>query len=208
MLITPADDSLGGLVLDLPADFHEVPLLPDTPERTAAQLELLDDMGLVDPAQREALSLYLEALSVRLGRGAVTGSAFCAVRLDGRPSTATVTVAVHATHTLDRGLAVLGAAEALRRQGHHESVEIVELGQQPAVTAVTERRSRPGDAATGEVGVPVREMSVFVPVAGQQRAAMVTVSTPCLQDWDVYVRLTLDLCRSVHTVAGHTSLSR
>ncbi len=208
LLIGPRTEAAPVIVLDVPPDFHQVPLEHETETRTAAQLQVVEDMGLSDSGQREALSLYLEALAVRLSRGAVLATAFCAVQVDGHPSTATLTVALHPTHTADRGLAVLGAAEAMRREGRYARVEIVELGQHPAVTAVTERPTVPADTATGEVGATLRELSVLVPVPGHEQAAMVTLSTPCLEDWDVYERLVLDICRSLHVEQTHPDFIR
>lgn len=206
MLIAPRADTSPVIVLDVPPDFHQVPLERETEDRTASQLQVLSDMGLSDAGQREAVSLYLEALAVRLAKGNVVGTAFCAVHLDGRPSTATLTVALHPTHTGDRGVAVLGAAEAMRREGRYASVEITELGQHPAVTAVAELPSVPVDAVSGGVGATMREMSVLVPVPGHQQAAMVTLSTPCLEDWDIYAKLVLDICRSLHVQQANPAL--
>ena len=114
LLIGPRTEAAPVIVLDVPPDFHQVPLERETESRTGAQLQVLEDMGLSDRGQREALSLYLEALAVRLSRGSVLGTAFCAVQVDGHPSTATLTVALQPTHTGDRGLAVMGAAEAIQ----------------------------------------------------------------------------------------------
>lgn len=196
------------IVLDVPPDFHQVPLQTETETRTASQLQLLEVMGLSDPAQREALSLYLEALAVRLSDGTVVGTAFCAVELEGHPSTATLTVALHPTATADRGLAVMGAAEAMRRDGRYATVDIRELGVHPAVTGMAERPSVPGDAASGEVGATLREMSVRVPVPGHEQAAMLTMSTPCLEDWEVYETLLLDIARSLQVQQTHPDFIR
>lgn len=208
VLIGSRTEAAPVIVLDVPPDFHEVPLARETESRTAAQLQVLEDMGLSDPGQREALSLYLEALAIRLSRGAVMSTAFCAVEVGGHPSTATLTVALHPTHTADRGLAVMGAAEAMRRAGRYSRVEIVELGRHPAVTAVTERPTVPDDTAAGEGGATLRELSVLVPVPGHEQAAMVTLATPCLADWDLYERLVLDICRSLHVQQTHPDFLR
>lgn len=208
LLIVPRTEAAPVIVLDVPPDFHQVPLERETESRTAAQLQVLEDMGLSDSGQREALSLYLEALAVRLARGAVVGTAFCAVQVNGHPSTATLTVALHPTHTADRGLAVMGAAESMRRDGRYARVDIIELGQHPAVTAVAERPTVPEDTLTGEVGATLRELSVLVPVPGHQQAAMVTLSTPCLEDWGVYEKLVLDVCRSMHVQKTHPDFIR
>ena len=206
--IGPRSQAAPVIVLDVPPDFHQVPLEAETEVRTASQLRVLEEMGLSDSGQREALSLYLEALAVRLNSGVVISTAFCAVELGGRPSTATLTVALHATGTADRGLAVMGAAEALRREGRFSAVEIRELGTHPAVTALAERPAVPGDAASGEVGKTLRELSVLVPVPGHDQAAMITLSTPCLEDWPVYESLLLDIARSLHVQHTHPDFIR
>jgi hypothetical protein len=197
MLIESSDGDGSVVVVEIPPDFHQVPLDDEVESRTAAQLRLLDDMGLSDPRQREALSLYLEALSIRLGDSDdLVSTAFCAVDLGGHASTATITVAVHETHTTDPGLAVLGAAEAMRRDGRLGTVEIVELGHRPVATARVERRAVPGQPDSP--GETLRELSIFVPVPRRELAAMVVLSTPCLSDWDVYERLAFDVSRSLH----------
>lgn len=193
------------LELDVPPDFHQVPLDSRTETRTAAQLSIVSALGLSSPGQREAISLYLEALATRLASGDVVGTAFCAVQLDGRPSTATLTVATLGTHTHDAGLAVLGAAEAMRRDGRYDRVEVLRLAGRPAVSAVAERSARPGDTVTGEPGETLREISVLVPVPGHEHALMLTLSTPCLDDWGTYQRLVLDICRSVRVQPTRSS---
>jgi hypothetical protein len=53
----------------------------------------------------------------------------------------------------------------------------------------------------------LRELSVLVPVPGHEQAAMVTLSTPYLEDWDVYEKLVLDICRSMHVQQTPTPTS-
>lgn len=185
------------VALDVPDDFHAVPLDGRTEVRTAAQLEIVADLGLPSADQREALSLYLEALARRVAGSPVRGAAFCAVRLGGQPSTASLTVAVHPTGSGDPGLVALGAAETLRRAGRYDSVQVLELGLVPAVSAVVERAAVPAESPTGRAGETLREMSVLVPVTGRPLAVLVTLCTPCLDDWDTYVRVLLQVARSV-----------
>lgn len=208
LLIGSRSEAAPVVVLDVPPDFHHVPLEAEIEARTASQLQVLEGLGLSDIGQREALSLYLEALAVRLSQGNVVSTAFCAVSLEGRPSTATLTMALHRIHTPDRGLAVMAAAEAMRREGRYASVDIRELGRHTAAVAVTERPSVPGDAATGEVGATLREMSVLVPVPGYEQMAMITLSTPCLEDWSVYETLLLDIARSLKVQQTHSDFIR
>jgi hypothetical protein len=197
MLLESRTDTAPAIRLDVPPDFHQIPLEPQVERRTAAQLKVVSALGLSSSSQREAISLYLEALSIRLAEGNVVGTAFCAVQLAGRPSSATLTVAVHETHTADASLAVLGAAEAMRRAGRYDQVEILAVCGRAVVSAVAERAVRPGETPTGQAGSTLREISVLVPVAGQQHAVMLTLSTPNLDDWETYRAVVLDICRSV-----------
>lgn len=179
--------------LDLPRDFHAVPLERPTQERTAAQLHVLDDLAIVDVERREALSLYLEGLAARVAREGVDGAAFCAVRLEGRASTATLTVTVHRLGTVDLGVAVYAAAEALRAAGRFTSVTVEDLGTHLAVTAVADREVAERGAADPSAASVLREVLTVVPLAGTDSAVVLTLSTPCRDDWAVYA----DLARSV-----------
>ncbi len=102
----------------------------------------------------------------------------------------------------------MGAGEAMRREGRYACVDIRELGMHPAVTTVVERSAVPGDASTGEVGATSREMSVLVPVPGHEHVAMITLSTPCLEDWAVYEALLLDIARSLQVEQTHPVFTR
>jgi hypothetical protein len=201
-MLLETTDTAPAIRLDIPEDFHQVPLDREVETRTAAQLSVVSALGLTSPTQREAMSLYLEALSIRLAKGRVAGTAFCAVQFAGRPSTATLTVAVHEMRSGDPGLIALGGAEAMRRDARFDRVDVVTVGGRPVATAISERAAKPGETPTGEIGATLREISVLVPIAGQAHAAMLTLSTPSLDDWDTYRTLLLDICRSVRPASA------
>jgi hypothetical protein len=194
------------VVLDVPPEFHEIPLDSDLRARTEAQLDVVDAMALDDPGQREALSLYLESLAIRLRSGDVGGTAFCAVRINGHPSTATLTVAVQPTGTPDRGVAVLGAAEAMRREQRYRTVELRPVGGRYAVFAESERSAGRSDDPSAPDSATIRELSVYLPVPDHEIAAMMTLSTPCLDDWGTYHSLIRDLCRTLRVESTQPDL--
>jgi hypothetical protein len=199
-----ADDGHPPIAIDVPADFHHVPLDPSTPDRTAAQLDVITDLRLVDAAQREAVSLYLEALAIRLRGSAVACAAFCAVRLEQHPSTATLTIALRPTTTADASLVALGAAETLRRTGAHDLVTIVTLGARPVVTA---SRRRPASVGLDvETAAALDELVFVVPVTGRGLAVMLTLTTPRADDVETYRRVMQDICRSVRTASPQLAL--
>lgn len=179
---------LPDILLDVPPDFHEVPLEPAIEDRVAAQAELLDQIGLEDGQQREGLALYLEAVARSLADGPVVGTAFCAVELDGRPSTATLTVAPHDVATDDPLVAISGIAEALRRDGGYRAVAVEPAAGRSVVVA---RGRVPAGA------LDLHQVTVAVPLPGYRFAVLVTIATPATDDVDTYERVVRKVAESV-----------
>lgn len=181
--------------LDVPPDFHEVPLDAAVEDRVAARTDVLDGLRIDDPEQREGLVLYLEALAHALRDGPVAGTAFCAVQLDGKPSTATLTVATQPSTARDPLVALAGLAEVMRTQARHESVTIERLGAQHAVVAL--------DAADPPGG-GTRQVTIAVPLRGESLIVWVTLATPCVDDFPTYARVARDVAASARVVRGST----
>jgi hypothetical protein len=172
------------LVLDLPPDFHEIPLAVAVEDRAAAQAHLVERLGLADPAQREGVALFVEALARSLADGPVLATSFCAVRLRGAPSTATLTVATMDVPATGQLVASAAVAETLRRRGVHGEVGVERAG--PHVVAVA--------LHDGQV-------TVAVPVPDEPLVAVVAVTTASPADVPVYRRVAL-------AVAGSLRLER
>lgn len=179
--------------LDVPPDFHEVPLDAAVEDRVAARTDVLDVLGLDDPEQREGVGLYLEALAHALRDGPVAGTAFCAVELDGKPSTATLTVATRAHTTGDPLVTLAGLAEALRRQAVYAAVSIERLGAQHGVVALR------GNEPSG-----LSEVTIAVPLSAAPLVVWVTLATPCVDDFETYARVARDVAASARVVRGST----
>lgn len=174
--------------IDLPPDFHEVPVEPSVEDRVAGQAHILDRLHIDDVAQREGVGWYLEALSRSVRLGNVAGTAFCAVRLDGSPSTATLTAAVNDAASDDPLVFALGTAAVLRRSGRFSAVE------QESVSGV------PTTIATGGAG-GVRYVTVVAPLVGRQSSVIVSLSTTDTAHVAVYERIVRDVVRSVRVAA-------
>ena len=181
------------IALDIPPDFHEVPLETAIEDRVASQTALLEGMGLRDADQREGLSLYLEAIARTLAGGPIVGTAFCAVEMDGRPSTATLTVATRTTSTTDPLVMVAGAAEALRRTGEYTSVGIEHAGAHNAVFAT---------GRGGAEGLPLFQTTAVVPVPGHGMAVLITIATPGEDDVSTYERVVRSVAGSLRVVTS------
>jgi hypothetical protein len=181
------------IALDIPPDFHEVPLEAAIEDRAAAQSALLEDIGLSDSEQREGLGLYLEAIARTLAGGPIVGTAFCAVEMDGRPSTATLTVATQPTSTTDPLVVVAGTAEALRRAGGYAAIDIERTGSHHAVIAT--RRG-------GAEAIELHETTAIIPVSGYPLAVLVTIATPSADDVPTYERVVRSISASLRVVTS------
>jgi hypothetical protein len=181
------------IALDIPPDFHEVPLESAIEDRVAAQSALLEDIGLRDIEQREGLGLYLEAIARTLAGGPVVGTAFCAVEMDGRPSTATLTVATRTTSTTDPLVMLAGTAEALRRAGDYSTVTIEHAGAHNAVFA---------SGQGGAEGLTLHQTTAVVPVPGHAMAVLITIATPGAGDVATYERVVRSVAGSLRIVTS------
>ncbi|CAN5241496.1 MAG: hypothetical protein H0V13_07555 [Nocardioidaceae bacterium] len=162
-----------GIVLDIPPDFHEVPLDLAVEDRVAARIALLDRLGLTESARREGFALFLEAVSRAVGDGPVVATSFCAVQLGGRPSTATLTVATQTGVGTDPLVSVYGVAETLIRRGAYRSVRVDRAGPHPVVLATSQVRG----GASAEAGSPdLHEVTVVVPVPGLALLTLLTIT--------------------------------
>jgi len=177
--------------LDVPPDFHEVPLDAAVEDRVAGRTDLLNSLGLADPEQREGLGLYLEALARSLRDGPVAGTAFCAVELAGRPSTATLTVATTPCPGNDQLVVVAGIAEVLRAHGGYQSVQIERLGSHHGVVAVTD---------SAPAGPEQRQIMIAVPLPNQALAVLLTLATPHADDFATYSRVAREVAASARVV--------
>ena len=189
----------GSLVLDVPPDFHQLPVDDAIEDRMVAQRALVDAMGVSDARRREGLGLYVETLARHVRDSRVAASAFCLVELDGAPSTATLTVALHAAGSRAGSLAasatdptvlVLGTAEVLRRDGGYGHVGIERISGRSLVVATADRADPDGSARH-------REVTVAVPLAEQGRIALVAMASPDRVHWATYERLARQVAGSV-----------
>ena len=77
-MMTTTDKSIR-IDLDLPPEFHEVPLDRAVEDRAAAQRELIDTLHVGDAERREGLGWFLEALATMTRDSHIAGTAFCGV---------------------------------------------------------------------------------------------------------------------------------
>jgi hypothetical protein len=177
--------------LDVPPDFHEIPLDAAVEDRVAARTAVLDDLGLHHPEQREGLGLYFEAMARALRGGPVVGTAFCAVEIDGRPSTATLSVGVQTGSPADPLVTALGIAEVVRNRGQHDSVSVERIGPHHAVVAT-------GPLAAE--GQQLRTVTIATPLPAGRIVVLITLATPCHDDFPIYARVARQVAASARLV--------
>lgn len=185
MTVTRADVAID---LDLPADFHEVPLGSSVEDRVFGQSRILDLLEITDPAHREGLGWYLEALSRDVRDGGVSGTAFCAVRMDGAPSTAAITVAVHPASSDDPLVFALGACRAFQGSGRYDTVGHERVGNSLAAV---------GSGFTNGA----RHLTIARPVPGHHTGVVLMLSTTDTRHAGIYEQVARDAAASVRIAA-------
>ncbi|UYM05896.1 hypothetical protein [Solicola gregarius] len=191
--MTTTDESTR-IDVDLPPEFHAVPLDPAVEDRAVAQRELIETLAIDDAERREGLGWFLEALALMTRDTHVSGTAFCAVELDGRPSTATLTVATQAMPSDGPLVFAQGAYESMRAKGGYTSVRLDRIGTVSGVVATREVEVD---------GRSTQQITVVVPVPGQRLGVFVTVATDDLDHAAVYEQVAVDAARSVRVTAVH-----
>ncbi|UPK73818.1 hypothetical protein MU582_15430 [Nocardioidaceae bacterium SCSIO 66511] len=181
--------------LDLPPEFREVPLDAAVEDRAAAQSELVEALGIDDAQRRESVGWFLEALATMTRDSHVSGTAFCAVELDGEPSTATLTVATQTMPSDDPLVFAQGTYETMRTRGGYTSVRLARVG--PVSGVVAAREIEVGGQST-------RQVTIVVPVPGQRLGVFVSVVSEDLDHSSVYERVALDAARTVRVETAAT----
>lgn len=186
-------DSAVQIDIDIPPDFHEVPLDLAVEDRVAAQRELIEALGLEDGERREGLGWFLEATARMVREGPIVGTAFCAVQIDGAPSTATLTVATRDLPSDEPLVFAQGTYETMRRDGSYASIRLDRIGPVTGVVAarelvVAERR--------------LHQVTAVVPLPGHRLGVFVTVATDDESHLAMYERVARDAAATVRVASN------
>lgn len=197
--MTAADTMVGlaapAFTLDLPASFHPVPSDAAVEDRAHAVVHLLDTLAVTDPRRREALALYLQALSRSLQTGPVCATAFCTVELGGAPSVAALGVALQHVPASDPLVTVTGTAQVWRQEPAPRpgrTIAVERAGHR--LLAVRTRAAAPG--------TPLADASVLALLDGTSWAVLVTVATPDAAHLPEYARVAREVALSTRLTAG------
>ncbi|MFJ6390652.1 hypothetical protein ACIQJT_23930 [Streptomyces sp. NPDC091972] len=205
----PGDGSAGSaavtterLTFRVPPAFYELPVYESEEQVGQALMELAQDIyPQATPElwfQYAATQLPLVAQMMDAG---VSYAGFCLLDLDGRRSTATVTAALlESVPDGQRMTASSVAAELVGLGGDEAQVETVWLtAGEAAVRFTADVTTLPAeftDSGRPE-DVEVGKIAVFLPLRREAELALFELSTPCMQDWDLYSDLFFNIVNTV-----------
>ncbi|WP_371565393.1 hypothetical protein [Streptomyces canus] len=193
------------LTFRVPPAFFEFPVHETEEQVGQALIELAQDVYPQGTPelwfQYAATQLPVVAEMMEAG---VSYAGFCLLDLDGRRSTATVTGALLESVPDGRKMTAASvAAELAGLSGEGAQVETVWLTAGEAVVRftadVTTLPAEVTDSGRPE-DVEVGKIAVFLPLRREAEMVLFELSTPCMQDWDLYSDLLFTI---VNTIEVH-----
>lgn len=189
------------LTFRVPPAFFELPVY-ETPEHVGeALIELAQDLYPQGNAelwfQYAATQLPVVAEMMEAG---LSYAGFCLLDLDGRRSTATMTAALLESVPGGQKMTASSVAAELAGSGDHAHVETVWLAAGEAVARFTsEITTLPAEITDSgrPEEVEIGKIAVFVPLRRDAEMAFFELSTPCMQDWDLYSELFFNILNTL-----------
>ncbi|MFI2612695.1 hypothetical protein [Kitasatospora sp. NPDC018619] len=196
----------------LPPAFHDVPVLGTADEVAEELWELVCEVLASQPEElRVRWAVALAELIPSMAEAGVIHAGMCLVDVDGRPSTATITASVCPLVGTDYPSAVAFLLTRLARARPEAEVTAIELPAGRAVAvidAVATAVAAPvddGSAPPDGLAVPLVDgvlttsvIQVHLPLPNESQLLSLELSTPCLEDWELYSELFADVVRSIH----------
>ncbi|MFF4630895.1 hypothetical protein [Streptomyces griseorubiginosus] len=194
------------LTFRVPPAFFELPVYETEEQVGQALIELAQDIYPQGTPelwfQYAATQLPLVAQMMEAG---VDYAGFCLLDLDGRRSTATVTGALLESVPDGRKMTASSVAAELAGLGGEEAqVETVWLtAGEAAVRFTADVTTLPAELTdSGRTEeVQVGKIAVFLPLRREAEMVLFELSTPCMQDWDLYSDLFFNI---VNTIEVHS----
>jgi hypothetical protein len=188
----------------IPPFFHELPLDTDDADEVGERLYALVKEVLAHGTEDEKLRmfiLYAQVIGELRDAGAVYGGV-CFLDMDGRPSTASVAVYQMPLEGVTHDEALAQAEAALTAAHPDDDVRVSELpygGGRGVVRIGAAPVTLPAELSpTGEpVEVPRGLIQVFVPLPNDVDMLAFELSTPSMEDWDLYSEIFAEIVRSL-----------
>lgn len=199
--------------IDVPDIFHPLPLdagEEDLDERLATMAD-----ELVPDARDEMRRIWIDfsrAILAAVAQQDARYAALCCERDGDSISPGGLVIGVPQLSIGDPEVAAAGIVQVLGGGSGSgtDDARVLHLPCGPAAAVVRERRLRLPDPAEmdlrtadgeqaggGEQVLPVREAQIYIPYRPWQRAVLIALSTPAVDDWDSYARIFIRIARSV-----------
>ncbi|MDQ0764333.1 hypothetical protein [Streptomyces canus] len=190
----------------MPPFFHELPVDAEDADEVGERLGELVRTILAEGSEDDQITmfaLYFQ-ITAQLAEAGAEYAGFCLMDMDGRRSTATVAVYRMSLEKITAGEALSEAYSALRRaypdddvqistlpSGKGDSQAVVRIGGAPfTITAEA--------SPTGEpLEVPRGQIQVYIPLPNDADMLVFELSTPSMEDWDLYSELFATIVRTL-----------
>lgn len=191
------------LWFELPAGFTQIDLDEPSDERTMRLAEAIDLMFDAAPEQKLAAVLSCQyGIDSMVKEGAVHLS-HCLLRTDEGFTQGMLTLFIQPGDCRDRRLLTERTVVQWRSDSPAADVSLVDLPYGPAVVAAEEKTNRtPGvmyGVAEDQISV-VRQLRVAIPLFSGDKTALFVFSTEDVENWEHYVRIMVNVMRSVSPV--------
>lgn len=196
------------LTFRVPPAFFELPVHEPPEQVGEALIELAQDIYPQGNAELwfQYAAMQLPVIAEMMEAG-VSYAGFCLLDLDGRRSTATVTAALLESVPDGQKMTAASVAAELAALGDQGQVETVWLTAGEAVARftadVTTLPAEVTDSGRPE-DVEVGKIAVFLPLRKDAEMALFELSTPCMQDWDLYSDLFFNIVNTLEVSPAQT----
>ncbi|WP_431965613.1 hypothetical protein [Actinacidiphila sp. bgisy160] len=188
----------------MPPFFHELPVDTDDPDEGARRLVATAKEVLANGSEDEQMRMALLYASIMgdLRDAGACYAGFCVLDMDGRNSTATV--AVYRTPLPEETTAAEAVPEmlaAFSRAYPEDDVQVSELpcGRPGVVRIGSAPFDLPAELSPSGEAVAVDRglIQVYVPLPNDAEMVTFELSTPSMEDWDLYSELFAEIVRGL-----------
>lgn len=196
------------LTFRVPPAFFELPVYEDPEQIGQALIELAQD---VYPEGNPELwfqyaAIQLPVVAEMMDAG-ISYAGFCLLDLDGRRSTASVTATLLESVPDGQKMTASSIAAELAGSGDETQIETVWLAAGEAVARFSsEIMSLPAEITdSGRTEeVEIGKITVFLPLRREAEMALFELSTPCMEDWDLYSELFFNIVNTLEVNDGES----
>ncbi|MEF3112705.1 hypothetical protein [Streptomyces chrestomyceticus] len=190
----------------VPPAFHEIPLIDDV-DILVEELRFLA-IEVYPEGSNELwfayVAMQLQAVEDMLAAG-VSYAGFCILDIEGQRSTASVTASLIDGGPQVRAVNCKELAAQLAEESPQSEVETVKLAAGEAAVRITpEAVDLPADMTDSgrPESLTIGKIAVFFPIPGQRQVCLFELSTPCMDDWNLYSELFFNIVNTIEVTGA------